>query len=94
MDINAASLPNVLPLKCATSVDLRCDKTAHFRVTGPEQHAGALIMLFNQQLDVPQLSGGWIILAKGERSLTQTSANCAHNLRELNCFILCIKTKS
>jgi hypothetical protein len=25
-----------------------------------------LIMLFNQLLDMPHLSGGWIILAKGE----------------------------
>jgi hypothetical protein len=29
-----------------------------------------LIMLFNQLLDMPHLSGGWIILAKEKRSLT------------------------
>lgn len=51
-------------------------------MTSPEQHAGALVMLFNQQLDVPQLSGGWITFANWERSLTQTSANSAQNLRE------------
>jgi hypothetical protein len=32
---------------------------------------GVMIMLFNQLLDVPHLSGGWIILAKEKSSLTQ-----------------------
>jgi hypothetical protein len=29
-----------------------------------------MIMLFNQLLDIPHLSGGWIILAKEKCSLT------------------------
>ena len=31
---------------------------------------GVMIMLFNQLLDMPHLSGGWIILAKKKCSLT------------------------
>jgi hypothetical protein len=29
-----------------------------------------MIMLFNQLLDMPHLSGGWIVLAKEKYSLT------------------------
>lgn len=63
-------------------------------MTSPEQHAGALIMLFNQQLDVPQLSGGWIIFANlGALTHTDLSKFCSESERT-NCFILYIKTKA
>ncbi len=35
------------------------------------RHTCAIIMLFNQHLDMPHLWGGWIISAKDKRSLTQ-----------------------
>ena len=50
-----------------------CDKTAHLwtvacycgLLLSPAQGAPVfIIMLFNQLLDMPHLSGGWIILAK------------------------------
>jgi hypothetical protein len=50
-----------------------CDKTADFRVAfivPSTRPIYVMIMLFNQLLDVPHLSGGWIILAKDICSLT------------------------
>ena len=47
--------------------------TAHFRVAFycPQHKCTCvMIMLFNQLLDMPHLSGGWIILAKEKCSLT------------------------
>jgi hypothetical protein len=34
-----------------------------------------MIMLFNQLLNIPHLSGGWIMLAKEKGSLTTMEAN-------------------
>ena len=51
-----------------TSEALFCDKTAYFKVAFYcPQH---MCMLFNQLLNIPDLSGGWIILAKEKCSLT------------------------
>ena len=36
-------------------------------------------MLLNQHLDMPRLSGGWIILAKEKCSATQNVLLCAQN---------------
>ena len=49
-----------------------CDKTAHFRVAFivPSTRCTCiLIMRFNQLIDMPHLSGGWIILANEKCSL-------------------------
>jgi hypothetical protein len=46
------------------------DKTAHFRVAPSSRCTCVITMLFNQLLDIPHLSGGWIILAKEECSIT------------------------
>jgi hypothetical protein len=46
--------------------NLRCDKTAYIRVPFIEMN-----MLFNQLLDMPHLSGGWITLAKEKYSPTE-----------------------
>lgn len=72
-------LGNILEMAYPTSVPLCCDKTAHFRV--------ALIpMLFNQHVDMSQLSGGWIIWEKEKGSLTWTEHEliCAQNVREIS----------
>jgi hypothetical protein len=47
-------------------------KTAHFRVAlyCSKHKRCAMSMVFNQLLDMPHLSGGWIILAKSKYSLT------------------------
>ena len=39
-----------------------------------------MVMLFNQLLDMPHLSGRWIILAKENCSLTGIKQICAQNL--------------
>jgi hypothetical protein len=47
-----------------------CDTTAHFSGLLLSQHkVHLLIMLFNQLLDMPHQSGGWIILAKEKCSI-------------------------
>ena len=59
-----------------TSVALCCVTTPHFRKAFycPQHkcndHAIVMITLFNTLLDMPHLSGGWIILAKETFSLT------------------------
>ena len=42
-----------------------------------------MIMIFNQFLDMPHLSGGWIILANKKCSLTGCKQISAQNLREI-----------
>jgi hypothetical protein len=49
-----------------------CDKTAHFSglLLPPTQGAPIMFMLFNQHINMPHLSNGWIILAKEKCLLT------------------------
>jgi hypothetical protein len=53
-----------------------------------------MTMLFNQRIDMPHLSGGWIILAKEKCSLTGMYSKyiCTPNLRETS--YLCIQNIS
>ena len=78
VDIPAASMPIARSLKTGVTCGiLLCDKTAHFRVAfyccfivPSTRCTCVMIMLFNQLLDMPHLSGGWFILAKEKCSLT------------------------
>ena len=60
VDIPAVSMP----IACSLCGNVLCDKTAHFRL------AVYCPQLFNQLLDMPHLSGGWIILEREKCSLT------------------------
>jgi hypothetical protein len=46
-----------------------------------------MIMLFNQLLDMPHLSGGWIILAKEKCSLTGCKKIGSKNLERNKLFV-------
>ena len=46
-----------------------------------------MIMLFNQLLDMPQLSGGWIILAKEKCSLTGMKTNLCTDFERNKLFV-------
>ena len=66
-----------------------CDKTAHFRVAFycPQHKVHlcnnhcVMIMLFNQHLHMPHLSGGWVILTK-HKMLTNRDLKFVHNIWE------------
>ena len=68
VDIPAVSIPIAHFLK-----DIY-DKTPHFKVPSTRS-TFVMTMLFNELLDMPHLSGGWIILAKEKCSLTGTQTN-------------------
>ncbi len=61
--------------KLVTSVGLYCVIKLHILelsfIVASLRHTCAIIMLFNQHLDMPHLWGGWIISAKEKCSLTQ-----------------------
>ncbi len=70
VDIPAVSMPIACSLKtCDICGTVLCDKTAHF-IVASLWHTCAIIMLSNQQLDMPPQWGGWIISAK-KCSLTE-----------------------
>lgn len=88
-----------IPAVCACSLKtcnscaiVLFDKNAHFKVaffsppTTPK-HTCALIMLFNQPLDVPHLSGGWIILAEEKSTLTQILTNVSSKTERYDIFL-------
>ena len=74
VDIPAVSMPIARSLKTWEICGIvLCDKNAHIRVPfyWPSTRCkSVMIMLFNQLLDMPHLSGGWIILANEECTLT------------------------
>jgi hypothetical protein len=74
VDILAISMPIACFIKTSDICGIvLCDKTAHFRVAFyvPRTRCTCvLIMLFNQLLHMPHLSGEWIILTKEKCSLT------------------------
>ena len=63
------------PSKLDTSVTLCCVTKLHILkwpfIVQSTGCTSVMIMLFNQILDMPHLSGGWIILAKEKCSLTK-----------------------
>ena len=68
VDIPVVSMPIAHSLKTSDICGIvLCDKTAHFRVAfycPPSTRCTCgMIMLFNQLLDMPDLSGEWIMLA-------------------------------
>ena len=66
VDIPADSIPISHSLKTSDICSIVwCDKIAKLPFIVPSTRSTCvMIMLFNQILDMPQLSGGWIILAK------------------------------
>lgn len=77
-DIPVVSMPTVHSLKKGIFGVLLCGTTTHFKVAYYcESKHCAPIMLFNQHVDMPHLSGGWVFLGKGQ-ALTARS-----NLREV-----------
>ena len=71
VDILAVSMPIARSLK--TSVHCGVTKLLNFMwsfIVPGTRCTCTMIMLFNQLLDMPHLSGGWIILAKERCSLT------------------------
>ncbi len=69
VDIPAVSMPTARPLKTRDTCGfVLCNKSS-------PKYTCVLIIPFNQHLDMPHLSGGWIILAKEKCSLTQIETN-------------------
>jgi hypothetical protein len=72
VDIPAVSMPIAHSLK--TSMALSCVTKLHILewpfIVLSTRCTCAMIMLFSQLLEMPHLSGGWIILAKNKCSLT------------------------
>jgi hypothetical protein len=90
VDSPAVSMPTAHSLKtfdiCCIVV---CDKTADFRVAfycPSTRCTCVMIMLFNQILDMPHMSGGWIILAKEKGSLTWMETNLLIKILEKEAF--------
>ena len=75
VDILAASMPIACFLKTSVICGIVfCDKLHILEwpfIVLSTRCTCVMIMLFNQLLDMPQLSGGWIILAKEKYSLTR-----------------------
>jgi hypothetical protein len=86
VDIPAVSMPIVRSLK--TCVALCCVTTLHilkWPFIVPSTRCTCVIhMLFNQLLDMPHISGGWIVLAKEKWLLTGMTNKFAQNLREIS----------
>ena len=81
-----------LPQKLETSVALCC-ATKLLILEGPfivpsRRCTCVMIVLFHQLLDMPHLSGGWIILAKEKCSLMGREQICAQHLRAIS--FLCV----
>ena len=78
LDIPAVSTPIARSLITSDICGIvLCDKTAKFRVAFYCPYTRCtcvMIMLFNQLLDMPPLSGGWIILTN-EKMLTNRDVN-------------------
>jgi hypothetical protein len=74
VDIPTVSMPIAHPLKVETSLELCCVIKLHILewpfIVPSTRGTCEMIMLFNPLLDMPHLSGGWIILAKEKCSLT------------------------
>lgn len=78
VDIPAVSMPIAAPSKLETSVALCCVTKLHILewtfIVPSTRCICVMIMLFNQLLDIPHLSGGWIILTK-DKMLTNWDVN-------------------
>ena len=84
---------NSVPFACSlkTSVALCSVTKLHileWTFLSPAQ--GVMIMLFNQLLDMPHLSGGWIYLGKSEMLTNRDKNTFVHQIREIS--FLCIWT--
>jgi hypothetical protein len=94
VDIPATTLVDIPPSKLETSVALCCVSKLHILewpfIVLSTSCTCVMIMLFKQLLDMPHLSGGWIVLAKEKCSLTGMKHICSQNLREIS-FFLCIE---
>jgi hypothetical protein len=72
--------------KLETSVPLRCVTKLHILewpfIIPSTRCTCIIIILFNQLLDMPHLSGGYFILAKGEMFTNRDVNTFAHNIFE------------
>jgi hypothetical protein len=89
VDIPAASMPIARSEK--TSVALCCLTKLHIVefIVPSTRCTCVMIMLFNQLLDMPHLSGGWIILANEKCSLTGMQTNLCTKY-ETNKLLVCM----
>jgi hypothetical protein len=78
------------PCKLETSVALCCVTKLYILewpfIVPSARCTCVMIMLFNQLLDMPHLSGGWIILAKAKCSLTGLQTNLCTAFERNNTF--------
>ena len=83
VDIPAVSMPIGHSLKTRDICGIvLCDKTVHFRLAfycpRRKVHLCNDHAVYNQLLDMPHLSGGWINLAKDKLLLTDVKPISAH----------------
>jgi hypothetical protein len=71
------------------------DQTAHFRHVPSTMCTCVMIVLFNQLLDMPHLSGGWIIFQRRNAHLQGCKHICEQNERNklfVGCFFTAHET--